>query len=176
MENLYNLQYPIGEYDFSRLTSDEDIQQWIQQIENFPSELRKIVEKMKPEQLEARYRPGGWKVKQVIHHLADSHLNAYVRFKLALTEETPTIKPYDQTRWAELKDSEQFPVKDSLVFIDLLHRRWCIVLKSMGLADFEKKIVHPESGTHALKTYLGLYAWHGKHHLAQIINLINRTK
>ena len=173
-DKLYKFKYPIGEFNFSGKVASDDLENWIREVDQFPHNLSSTSRKLKPKQLDTPYRPGGWTVRQLIHHIADSHLNAYVRFKLALTEDTPTIKPYDQSKWAELKDSEQFAVSDSLTFIALLHKRWVILLKSMSSSDFERELNHPESGVHSLKVFLGLYAWHGKHHLSHIVNLIKR--
>jgi hypothetical protein len=144
----------------------------IKDIEIFPSELRSTIQTMSENELNTPYRAGGWRIRQVVHHLGDSHLNGYIRFKLALTENLPTIKPYDQTRWAELQDSEKFPVEDSLRFLELLHQRWIILLKSMRREEFDLQLNHPESGVLSLKIYLGAYAWHGNHHLSHITTLI----
>jgi len=133
-----------------------------------------VVKNLNDKQLDTPYREGGWTVRQVVHHIGDSHLNSYVRLKLALTEEQPTIKPYEQQLWAELADYKLFPVQDSLKFIELLHRRWVILLKSMDNDQLERTFLHPESGVIVLKKNIGVYAWHGRHHLAQIKALIER--
>jgi len=172
--DLYTLRYPIGEYDYSRKVTQNDIIQWINEIEILPAKLRNIIQRMTEEQLDTPYRSGGWKVRQVVHHVCDSHLNGYIRFKLALTEDRPTIKPYSEQTWAELADYSELSVKDSLDFLDLLHKRWVILLKSMQESDFERELDHPESGILSLKIYLGAYAWHGNHHLAHITSLIGR--
>jgi len=172
--DLYSLKYPIGKYDYSREVSENDISQWINDIEILPAKLRKIIQKLTDEKLNTPYRPGGWKVRQVVHHLCDSHLNGYVRFKLTITEDKPTIKPYDEAKWAALQEYDQLEVGDSLHFLELLHKRWVILLKSMKNTDFDRELNHPESGILALKTYLGAYAWHGNHHLAHITSLMER--
>jgi len=122
-------------------------------------------------QLDTPYRPGGWTVRQVVHHVPDSHLNAYVRFKLALTEDSPTIKPYDEAAWAKLADTAETPVEVSLQLLESLHARWVRLLESMTEADFARQFHHPESGTMSLDTYLSGYAWHCRHHVAHITQL-----
>ncbi|UCF64086.1 MAG: putative metal-dependent hydrolase [bacterium] len=171
---LYSLKYPIGEFKAPEEVTKNDIGTWTKIIESLPGKLRKVVQNMTPVQWSTPYRPGGWQVRQLVHHLCDSHLNAYIRFKLALTEDQPTIKVYDQARWAELPDNEQIPVEDSLDFLELLHKRWVILLKSMSPHDFDRQLNHPESGVHPLKIFVGLYAWHCEHHLAHVTSLIKR--
>jgi uncharacterized damage-inducible protein DinB len=129
------------------------------------------VEGLSEEQLNTPYRPGGWTVRQVVHHLPDSHMNSYVRFKLALTEDAPTIKPYDEALWANLADSSTTPLETSLALLDALHVRWVRLLKSMTDADFMREFRHPESGLIRLDQNLALYAWHGKHHVAHITSV-----
>ncbi len=141
-----------------------------------PAKLRNIIQTMSDEQLNMPYRPGGWKVRQLVHHLGDSHLNGYVRFKLALTEEKPTIKPYDEAKWAALTEYIHLDINDSLNFLENLHKRWVILLKSMNVEEFGRELNHPESGILTLKTYLGAYAWHGNHHLAHITSLMERER
>jgi hypothetical protein len=127
------------------------------------------------EQLDTPYRPGGWTVRQVVHHIGDSHINSIVRFKLALTEETPTIRPYDEALWAELPDSRTAPVDPSLALIDTLHARWVLLLRSMSEQDFERRFHHPEHDrTFTLARTLAMYAWHGQHHIAHITRLRER--
>lgn len=172
--DLYRLKYPLGEYDYSRAVSADDIAQWINEIEILPAKLKNVIQTLTEAQLNTPYRPEGWKVRQVVHHLCDSHLNGYIRFKMALTEDKPTIKPYDEAKWAALQDYDQLEVGDSLQFLELLHKRWVILLKSMKKSDFERELNHPESGILSLKTYLGAYAWHGNHHLAHITGALQR--
>ena len=126
------------------------------------------------EQLDTPYRPGGWTVRQVVHHLPDSHMNAYVRFRLALTENEPTIKPYEQQLWAELPDAKTADIEMSLKLFEGLHQRWVLLLRSMKPEDFHRKYIHPESGVNVLDNVLQLYAWHGKHHVAHITSLRKR--
>jgi hypothetical protein len=170
----YSLKYPIGEYDYGRVVTHEDIKQWINEIEILPAKLRNIIETLTGEQLNTAYRPGGWKVSQVVHHLCDSHLNGYIRFKLALTEDRPTIKPYDEAKWAALQEYDELNVQDSLRFLENIHKRWVILFKSMRSEEFEREFNHPEIGNLTIKLYIGAYAWHGNHHLAHITSLIDR--
>lgn len=168
------LRYPVGKYQPVQSLSEQDRQKLLAQIEETPKKLRDAVAGLSREQLNTPYRDGGWTVQQVVHHLADSHMNSYVRFKLALTEEEPTIKPYNETRWAELSDSKTTPVESSLVLMDALHERWVNLLRGMSPADFSRKMKHPERGAMTLDDTLGLYAWHGRHHVAHITGLRDR--
>jgi DinB superfamily len=136
--------------------------------------LRAATAGLNEEQLNTPYRDGGWTVRQVIHHVPESHMNAYIRFKLALTESEPTIKPYDETAWAETADVRDTPLEVSLALLDNLHKRWVVLLKSMSEADFLKEFRHPELGVVPLEKNLALYAWHGKHHTAHITSLRER--
>jgi uncharacterized damage-inducible protein DinB len=136
--------------------------------------MREAITGLKDNQLNTQYREGGWTVRQVVHHVPDSHLNAYIRFKWAMTEENPTIKPYDETAWAALKDSELTPVEVSLNLLESLHSRWAVLLRSLKPEDFQRKFVHPDSGPHDLDWLLNLYSWHGNHHLAHITSLRER--
>ena len=175
-----DLQYPIGKFAWSRsgvglLSSDTERQQWISDIEATPARVRKAVSGLSEAQLDTPYRPGGWTVRQVVHHLPDSHMNAYVRFRLALTENEPTIKPYDENRWAELSDARTAPVEASLTLLDSLHLRWVSLLRSLEPRDFVRAFRHPELGPVTLEKNLAHYAWHGKHHLAHISSLLERS-
>ena len=136
--------------------------------------MRAAVAGLTPERFDTPYRPGGWTVRQVVHHVPDSHMNAYVRFKLALTEDEPTIKPYEEAAWAELADSASTPVDVSLTLLETLHDRWVRLLRSMTEADFARKFRHPQLGVVPLDKNLALYAWHGKHHVAHITSLRQR--
>jgi hypothetical protein len=167
-------RYPIGKFEWSEPNTNADRKKYIQQIEEAPAKLRAAVKGLNDMQLDTPYREGGWTVRQVVHHLPDSHMNAYVRFKLALTEERPTIKPYDQARWAELPDSK-LPVEPSLRILESLHERWVTVLRAMAPSDFARTINHPELGVVGLDRYLALYAWHGRHHVAHITSLVERN-
>ncbi len=146
----------------------------IARIEETPARLRTVVAGLGPEQLDTQYRPGGWTLRQVVHHLADSHLNSYVRFRLALTESEPTIKPYDEKLWAELGDARRAPVEISLTLIESLHQRWVLLLRSLATAELVRAYRHPELGVVRLEQNLALYAWHGAHHVAQIRSLRER--
>jgi uncharacterized damage-inducible protein DinB len=168
------LRYPIGKFQGSAKLQDDERKKLIAQVEEAPKKLRAAVRGLSREQLATPYRDGGWTLQQVVHHLADSHMNAYTRFKLALTEDEPTIKPYNETRWAELSDSQTTPVETSLALMDSLHERWIHLLRGMASADFARKLRHPERGSMTLDETLGLYAWHGRHHVAHITGLRER--
>lgn len=162
--------YPIGKFQFEGQMTKSIIENWIHDIEKLPGLLREAVIDLNDAQLDTPYRPGGWTVRQVVHHVADSHLNAYGRFKLALTEDKPIIKPYDQEKWAELPDSK-LPVTISLSLLDALHMRWVELLSTLTPSDIEKTFIHPESGEVSVGKNIGIYAWHGRHHLAHITSL-----
>lgn len=169
-----DLAYPIGKCEYPEIVSPEMRKRYIQEIAAAPAHFREAVRGLTDTQLDTPYRPGGWTVRQVIHHIPDSHMNAYVRFRLALTENEPVIKPYDQERWAELKDARTEPVEVSLQLIDALHRRWVVLLNSMSDADFARQFRHPEIGVMRLDTYLASYGWHCRHHAAHITGLRDR--
>jgi hypothetical protein len=143
-------------------------------IAQAPVTLRTAVEGLSQQQLDTPYRDGGWTVRQVVHHVPDSHMNAYIRFKLALTEEEPTIKPYAEDRWAGLADTKSTPVEVSLVMLDALHQRWVELLKSLTPSDWKRQFRHPERGVVSLEMNLAMYAWHGKHHVAHVTELRHR--
>ncbi len=170
-----DLRYPVGQFDRNARPSATDRARHIEEIAAAPARLREAVRGLSEEQLSTPYRPGGWAVRQVVHHLPDSHLNAYVRFKLALTENKPTICPYDEKRWAELDDTRRTPISTSLDLLEALHQRWVVLLRSIAPADFARKFVHPEMGELDLDTYAALYAWHGRHHVAHITGLRQRA-
>jgi len=172
---MADLQYPVGKFDWNTPLSEADYPRFIAEIAEAPSALRSAVAGLSRDQLETRYRPGGWTVMQVVHHVPDSHINAYCRFKLALTEDEPTIKPYDQEKWAELPDSQRVPIDVSLDLLDALHQRWVALLRSMDTADFNRGLRHPEHGrVLTLAQMLALYAWHGRHHVGHITSLRKR--
>ena len=174
-QSLENLRYPIGKFSSPTDYSTEFINECIATIEALPQQLKAAVEPLNEEQLNTPYRPEGWTVKQLVHHIADSHMNSYVRFKWTLTEDHPTIKPYDEKGWAELKDSEITPVSISLSMLEALHYRWVNLLKSFTADDWNLTLQHPsEDNPWTLKMLVGIYAWHSKHHLAHITNLIER--
>ncbi|MBT2738462.1 YfiT family bacillithiol transferase [Bacillus sp. ISL-7] len=168
-----DMKYPIGKFQFDGDITKGVTKDWINEIEELPSLLRDAVKYLDNEQLDTPYRSGGWTLRQVIHHLADSHMNAYVRFKLALTEEKPVIKPYDETKWAELSDYK-LPIDISLSLLEALHKRWTNLLRSLSPADMEKTFIHPDSGEVSVGKNIGIYAWHGRHHLAHITSLCSR--
>jgi DinB superfamily len=169
-----DLRYPIGKFQWKGQLSDADRAELIAQIAEAPARLREAVKGLTPEQLDTQYRPEGWTVRQVVHHLPDSHLNSYVRFKLALTEEQPAIKAYDEALWAALPDSKKTPVETSITLLEALHERWVILLRSMSPSDFARKVNHPERGLIILDYLLAIYGWHGRHHVAHITSLRER--
>lgn len=164
-------RYPIGRFDKNIDVTKETRSDFINTIEALPTLLRKEVENLIEQQLDTPYRDGGWSVRQVIHHLPDSHLNAYARFKLALTEDNPKIKTYEEHLWAELPDTFKTPVDVSLTLLESLHARWAILLRSLTDEQFEKTFHHPEWEKITLSKTLTLYTWHSKHHLAHITEL-----
>jgi len=170
---MSDLRFPIGPFVFDQDAEVTPTQRgaWIEAIAIAPGRLREAVRGLSDARLDTPYRPSGWTVRQVVHHLPDSHLNAYLRLKLALTEDTPTIKPYDEARWAELPDSRESP-EVSLALLDALHQRWVALLRSLGPADFSRTFYHPESKVRfTLDRQLAMYAWHGRHHVAHISSL-----
>jgi len=170
-----DLRYPVGKFDWNAPISEADHSRLIAEIAATPGALRSAVAGLSRDQLETAYRPGGWTVKQVVHHVPDSHMNAYSRFKLALTEDQPTIKPYDEAKWAELPDSQRVPIDVSLNLLDALHQRWVPLMRAMDAADFNRTLMHPEHNrVMTLVQLLGLYAWHGRHHVAHITSLRKR--
>ncbi len=173
---MENLQYPIGKYAAPEKITATDIRQWIKDIQTLPTDLKKAVAKLSDEQLDTPYRPDGWTIRQVVHHVADSHANAYIRFKLAMTEENPTIRPYLEDRWAELTEAKTAPVGISINLITALHKRWVLFLKNISKKEFDKHtFFHPASQkVFSLAFTLGMYSWHGRHHLKQITDLIAR--
>lgn len=168
-----NERYPIGEFEFDGKITRIEIEEWIKQIEDLPELLAVAVSGLNEQQMDTAYRLGGWTVRQVVHHLADSHMNAYIRFKLAITEDTPVIKPYNEGEWAELPDYE-LPIETSISLLKALHIRWVKLLKSLTLTDLEKTFVHPDSGEISIGKNIGIYAWHGQHHLSHITSLCIR--
>lgn len=171
---MEDLRYPIGRFSPDKNFTNKKRQVWIRQIADTPSNLRKAIERLDEEQLDTPYRPEGWTVRQVVHHLPDSHLNAYVRLKLALTEDNPTIRVYDEKKWAELGEARLAPVDVSLNLLEALHRRWDLMLRSLKPDDFLRDFQHPEMGAINIDTTVNLYAWHGRHHVAHITVLRER--
>jgi uncharacterized damage-inducible protein DinB len=174
MTELDQLRYPVG-----RFTPIENIAnartECIRAIAQLPTRLCAAIAGLNDAQLDTPYRDGGWTVRQVVHHLADSHANSVIRFKLALTEDCPTIKPYDENAWAQLSDSKSLPIDSSLTFLTAMHERWVALLESMNEGDFKREFAHPERGRQTLLTALGIYAWHGRHHTAHITALRARN-
>lgn len=164
-------RYPIGKFTFAGPLSPEERVLAIEAIENCPLDLRKALRGLSADQLAVPYREGGWSVRQVVHHVADSHMNAYCRLKLALTEDNPSIKPYEEQLWAELVDGATAPIGLSLALLDALHARWAMVLRSLTPDQFARGVVHPSSGQHSVDWLLAIYAWHGAHHVAHITEL-----
>jgi hypothetical protein len=174
MQDLETLRYPIGRFTPPAESTAETRSAQIETLRALPEELQAAVAGLHLPQLDTPYREGGWTVRQLVHHIADSHANAYVRCKLALTEDWPTIKPYDEAAWANLADSRYLPVGVSLLFVGALHTRWVALLESMSDADFQKGYNHPESGRQDLARVLAIYAWHSEHHTAHITKLRTR--
>jgi uncharacterized damage-inducible protein DinB len=170
-----DLRYPIGEFNKDFEMTPELRMEFIDTIAACPAGVRKAVEGLSDEQLDTPYRPGGWTVRQTVHHIPDSHLNSYCRFKLALTEDNPTIRPYYEDRWAELADSKM-PVDVSLDLLDNVHTRWVTLLNSLTEKDCARKLRHPESGEWTVDFFIALYAWHGRHHTAHITGLRERMR
>ena len=167
--NLRRLQFPIGEFAKPTNIDSTTINQWIEEIENFPARLNELTSNLTKEQLNWKYRPKGWSIKQVVHHCADSHMNSLIRFKLALTEDSPTIRPYHEDKWAELIDSQDDRILDSILLLIALHSRWVKILRNLTVEDLKKEFVHPEHGTKtSLEENIGIYAWHCNHHFAHI--------
>lgn len=173
MTEQLELRYPIGRFTPPAESTPELRAAYIEAIRSLPRQLREAVAGLNDAQLDTPYREGGWTVRQVVHHLGDSHANAFIRLKLALTEDWPAIKPYDQAAWARLPDS-LMPIATSLVFIEALHTRWTALLKAMRELDFQRGYNHPETGRQNLAAVLALYAWHGRHHTAHITGLRQR--
>src|SRR3984893_12526190 len=169
-----DLRYPIGKFTYEGPMTPERSRECLTAIAETPARLREAVAGLTDEQLDTQYRPGGWTVRQVVHHLPDSHLNSYMRFRLALTEDEPTIKPYREDRWAELPDARTQPVEVSLRLLECLHARWVALLRSLTDAEWKRTFRHPELGLVSLEQNAALYAWHGQHHVAHILNLRER--
>ncbi len=175
MDALEQIKYPIGRYKAPTEFTPQLINEWISAIEAMPSWLDPCIENLDEAQLEVPYRDGGWNSRQVIHHIADSHMNAYIRLKLALTEDNPIIKPYDENKWAVLTDVETVPVNISITLLHAMHRRWAAMLRSMGHEDWGRTYFHPEQNKSVpIWQMTALYAWHGRHHMEQIRSLRER--
>ncbi len=172
---MTDLRYPIGPFSYDGQMTDARRADCVARIAAAPARLRAAVAGLDDAQLDTPYRPGGWTIRQVVHHVPDSHLNAYTRFRLALTEDTPTIKPYEEARWAELPDARTLPVSVSLALLEALHARWVPLLARLGPADGARQLRHPEHGRlMPLDELFALYAWHGDHHVAHVTSLRER--
>jgi hypothetical protein len=173
-----DLRYPVGKFEWIPAENDEQMAKrrvhYIDVLTKLPTNLRAAVQGLTPVQLDTPYRPEGWTVREVVHHVPDSHMNAYVRFKLALTEDQPSIKGYNQALWAKLPDSETAPIEVSLQLVAALHARWIELLRGMKPSDFERTMLHSEHGVITLNRMLALYAWHSAHHTAHITSLRER--
>jgi hypothetical protein len=170
-----DLRYPIGPFKRPTSLSAPERRTAIDDIAAVPAKLRAAVHGLNESQLETPYRPDGWTVRQVVHHVPESHLNAYTRFKLALTEDNPTIKPYNEDAWAKTADVRSTPIETSLVLLESLHDRWVRLLESVSAAEFDRTLNHPENGVMSLHQMLALYQWHGKHHVAHVTSLRERN-
>jgi uncharacterized damage-inducible protein DinB len=169
-----DLRYPIGKFHRPETLSSHERRAAINAIAEAPARLRASINGLDAAQLDTPYRPGGWTVRQLVHHVPDSHMNAYVRFKLAATEDEPTIKTYEEARWAELADAKTAPIEPSIALLENLHKRWVLFLRSLAPEDWSRKFRHPELGTMSLEQNLALYAWHGRHHVAHVTALRER--
>jgi DinB superfamily len=168
-------RYPIGKFAYYGPLTPEQTQELLTNVEQAPGRLRAAVKGLSEPQLDTPYRPEGWTVRQVVHHVPESHMNAYIRFKLALTEEEPTIKPYAEDRWALLPDVQTTPIEVSLMLLECLHTRWIRLLRALKPGDWKRTFRHPELGVMTLERTLALYSWHGRHHVAHITSLRQRS-
>ena len=176
MMTLEQLKYPIGKFEKPDIITKDILANWISEISTFPTRLVAAVDRLTAQQLDTQYRPGGWTIRQVVHHCADSHMNSFTRLKIALTEDRPIIKPYFEERWAELPDSKSMPVEPSLKMIEGIHERWRVLLKNLRDEDYAKFFIHPEHGkAFRVDENIGIYAWHCNHHLAHITETIKRN-
>jgi DinB superfamily len=176
VSDTIDLRYPVGRFTYTRGLTQEQRQALIRQIAAAPGALRAATNGLRDAQLDTPYRPDGWTVRQVVHHVPDSHMNAYIRFKLALTEDKPTIKPYDEAAWAKVADTALTPIDVSLTLLDALHHRWVLLLESLEPSDYSRELVHPDHGPVTLHWMLQLYAWHGRHHTAHVTELRKREE
>jgi uncharacterized damage-inducible protein DinB len=172
---MTDLRYPIGKFKYDGHLTEDQKRTFLDEIAQTPVKLRAAVKGLSDAQLDTPYRPDGWTVRQVVHHVPDSHINSYVRFKLALTEDEPTIKPYAEDRWAELADTKTTPVDVSLMLLESLHDCWVRLLRSLTPGEWKRTFRHPEMGAMTLEKTLALYAWHGRHHVAHITGLRERN-
>jgi uncharacterized damage-inducible protein DinB len=173
-DEMEDLRYPLGRWERPAAMDSSQVRNWIDEIQEAPAKLRSAVEGLTDHQLDTPYRAGGWTVRQVVHHVPDSHLNAYVRFRLAITEDEPTIRPYDEAAWAELDDARSGPIEVSLRLIAALHERWVRLARTISPDGLARRLYHPEQGKMRLDEVLSSYAWHGRHHIAHITRLRDR--
>ena len=172
MDKLEHIKYPIGKFQDPKKITDQDIDKHIQTLKEFPNKLKHLVGNWTDEQLDSQYREGSWTIRQLVNHLSDSHMNSFIRFKLALTEDNPTVKTWDQVQWAELQDSFNMDIKPALQILKGLHKRWIFELRSLTNREFESTFYHPEQHRNiTLRESLAFYAWHCDHHIAHIENL-----
>lgn len=169
LENIESLRFPMGKFIAPEIIDKNQIEIWIDEMEDFPTKLTEELQDLTELELEKTYRPNGWTITQIVNHCADSHINAFTRFKLALTENEPTVKPYLEDKWAELPDGKEFPVNSSLQILNGIHQRWTHLLRNLSEEQLERTFRHPEmENLVKLKTSIGMYAWHGAHHLGHI--------
>ena len=164
-------RYPIGKFSYTGPLTETQKQQYLDDIEQTPARLRAALRGLSDPQLNTPYRDGGWTLRQLAHHVPDSHMNSYIRCKLALTEDGPTIKPYLENLWAELPEARQAPIEVSLALLDSLHQRWMLMLRELTDQEWKRNFVHPELGPMSLEKNLVLYSWHGRHHVAHVTSL-----
>lgn len=175
LESQEDLRFPVGRLKIVPVTTDAQRAEWIRVLEELPDLMRAALSPLDDSQLDTPYRPGGWTIRQVAHHVPDSHMNAYIRFCLALTEDVPTIRPYDQAAWAELPYSRTAPVDVSLRILDAVHARWTTMMKQLKPSDWRRTFHHPENGIQTLEEQLQTYAWHSRHHLAHVTRTVERS-
>jgi hypothetical protein len=169
---LEQLKYPIGKHQFAGSLSPQHMEQYLNDIAALPEKLKKEVAHLSAAQLDTPYRPGGWTVRQVVHHLGDSHMNAFIRFKLALTEDRPIIKPYMEAAWSDMEDNRHMAVETGLDLVTALHARWMVLLRGLSIAQLQRSYIHPEyKKEYSLEEAVSAYAWHSNHHLAHITEL-----
>jgi len=171
---MSDLRFPIGRFTYPDKVSTAERDDFLNRLESTPARLRAVVAGMSAGQLDTPYREGGWTVRQVVHHVPDSHMNSYVRFKLALTEDEPVVKPYDEAAWALLGDTANTPIETSLTLLESLHGRWVTLLRGLTEEQWKRKMRHPVNGALRLDQVIALYAWHGDHHIAHVQSVANR--
>lgn len=172
--NREELRYPIGKFQLPTSINTSQIEEWKKDIASFPAQLKALSQELSPEELKYTYRPEGWSIQQLVHHCADSHMNGFIRHKLTLSEDSPLIKPYIESKWAEMPDTLNISIEESIKIIEGVHNRWTILLNSLSESDLKRAYVHPEYGiNYTLAQSIANYAWHGKHHLAHIKNALN---